>query len=123
MVKRKATSSGSGRAKRQTQSSGSGPGRSHLEPGEVELHKIDPDGDFLLKFSCSSDEVESEAGEAVEPVFNVHIRVSSKHMMLASPVFKAMLQHGNFKEGCELGTHGTANVPLRTTILKHSLFY
>jgi hypothetical protein len=47
-----------------------------------------------------------------EPDVDVHIRVSSNHMMLASPVFKAMLQHGNFKEGRELGTNGSVNVPL-----------
>jgi hypothetical protein len=100
MVKRKATSSGSGRAKRPTQ--GSGPGRSQLSPGEIELHKIDPDGDLRLKFSCSSDEVESEAGESVEPVFNVHMRVFSKYLTMISPVFKAMLQHDNFREGQQL---------------------
>jgi hypothetical protein len=54
----------------------------------------------------------SEMEDTEEPDVDVHIRVSSKHMMLASPVFKAMLQRGNFKEGRELGTNGSVNVPL-----------
>jgi hypothetical protein len=33
-------------------------------------------------------------------------------MMLASPVFKAMLQRGNFKEGRELGFTGSVSIPL-----------
>ena len=37
--------------------------------------------------------------------------VSSKHMMLASPVFKAML-NGNFKEGRALQTDGNVKVEL-----------
>jgi hypothetical protein len=38
--------------------------------------------------------------------------VSSKHMMLASPVFKAMLQHSRFKEGQELSATGKVEIPL-----------
>ncbi len=38
--------------------------------------------------------------------------VSSKHLMLASPVFKAMLRHGAFSEGAALQTTGKAQVPL-----------
>ncbi|PMD25408.1 hypothetical protein NA56DRAFT_565466 [Hyaloscypha hepaticicola] len=37
--------------------------------------------------------------------------VSSRHMMLASPVFRAMLD-GNFKEGCDLTSNGKVQVPL-----------
>lgn len=33
-------------------------------------------------------------------------------MMLSSPVFKAMLQHGTFKEGKALQTNGKAEIPL-----------
>jgi hypothetical protein len=116
MVKRKARSSGSGRtpSKRQAQSSGSGSGRSPLPPGAVNLHKIDPDGDVLLKFSrhASSSDVESEAGEAVELFINVHMRVSSKHLIMVSPVFKAMLQRDNFREGQQLGNTGSVEIPL-----------
>ena len=38
--------------------------------------------------------------------------VSSKHLMLASPVFRAMLQHSNFKEGDELRKNGRVEVAL-----------
>ncbi|PMD57216.1 uncharacterized protein K444DRAFT_632349 [Hyaloscypha bicolor E] len=47
-----------------------------------------------------------------EPAIVVHMLVSSKHMMLASPVFKAMLQHSRFKEGQKLSATGKAEIPL-----------
>ncbi|TGO58805.1 hypothetical protein BCON_0051g00450 [Botryotinia convoluta] len=43
---------------------------------------------------------------------DVHMLVSSKHMCLASPVFKAMLQHNNFKEGRELASAGKIEISL-----------
>ena len=39
------------------------------------------------------------------------MQVSSKHLAMASPVFKAMLSHG-FSEGEALQTQGTAEIPL-----------
>jgi hypothetical protein len=60
----------------------------------------------LDTLSCSATE------DAGEPDIDVHMRVSSKHMMLASPVFKAMLQRGNFKEGLELSVRGSLSIPL-----------
>lgn len=42
---------------------------------------------------------------------NSRVLVSSKHMSLASPVFKAMLQ-GSFQEGLTLKTKGKLEVPL-----------
>lgn len=39
-------------------------------------------------------------------------RVSSKHLTLVSPVFKAMLQGDRFKEGNELARTGRVEVPL-----------
>jgi hypothetical protein len=59
----------------------------------------------------SSLEDDDTPGEKV-PVVAVHMLVSSKHMMLASPVFKAMLQHSTFKEGRKLGSAGKVEVPL-----------
>jgi hypothetical protein len=47
-----------------------------------------------------------------KPDVAVHMLVSAKHMMLASPVFKAMLQHSTFKEGRKLSSTGTVEVPL-----------
>jgi len=45
------------------------------------------------------------------PSKEIRMLVSSKIMMLVSPVFKAMLQHSNFKEGVEL-SKGGVEVPL-----------
>lgn len=50
--------------------------------------------------------------EAPKSQKEIHMLVSSKHLMLASPVFKAMLQHNNFKEGDTLRSSGQAKVPL-----------
>jgi hypothetical protein len=47
-----------------------------------------------------------------EPEKEIRMLVSSRHLMLVSPVFKAMLQHSNFKEGNELQTNGKVEVPL-----------
>ena len=52
---------------------------------------------------------ESEGRESDEVV---NMLVSSKHMMLASPVFKAMLQRSTFKEGTKLSSAGKVEVPL-----------
>ncbi|PVH85239.1 hypothetical protein DL98DRAFT_54784 [Cadophora sp. DSE1049] len=54
------------------------------------------------------DELMEEAGTASE----IHMLVSSKHLMLASPVFRAMLQYSNFKEGDELRKNGRVEVAL-----------
>jgi hypothetical protein len=40
------------------------------------------------------------------------MQISSKHMTLASPVFKAMLRKDAFKEGQELSSTGRLEVPL-----------
>jgi hypothetical protein len=42
---------------------------------------------------------------------HIRMRVSSKHLILASPYFRNMLQ-GDFKEGVDLGTAGAAEIPL-----------
>ncbi|QSZ33629.1 hypothetical protein DSL72_005197 [Monilinia vaccinii-corymbosi] len=42
----------------------------------------------------------------------IHMLVSSKHMVLVSPVFKAMLQWSNFKEGYAMKSHGEVEIPL-----------
>ncbi|KAF7863214.1 hypothetical protein EAF04_007296 [Stromatinia cepivora] len=73
--------------------------------GEGETQNIyNDEGDQENNDDESTDEVEFE-----EVIF----QVSSKHMMLASPAFKAMFQHTDgFKEGEELHTEGTVHVPL-----------
>ncbi|KAF7903596.1 uncharacterized protein EAF01_006645 [Botrytis porri] len=45
------------------------------------------------------------------PIYSDHILVSSKHMSLASPIFKAMLQ-GGFREAITLKEIGRLEVPL-----------
>ncbi|KAJ5041066.1 uncharacterized protein L3040_005621 [Drepanopeziza brunnea f. sp. 'multigermtubi'] len=93
---------------------------------------FDPDGDVLLRFSCPlapiapKDYLCRDSGSeklAVAKVTNkpqdiakvtprkVEMLVSSKHLALVSPVFKAMFRPG-FKEGHELSTTGKLNLPL-----------
>jgi hypothetical protein len=50
--------------------------------------------------------------EPKKPDIEVHMLVSSKHLMLASPVFKAMLKRDTFKEGRTLSSNGRVEVPL-----------
>jgi hypothetical protein len=47
----------------------------------------------------NSNDSESSSGFVDKQVEFSHMFVSSRYMMVASPVFRAMLQHGNFKEG------------------------
>ncbi|KAF7920654.1 hypothetical protein BELL_0335g00090 [Botrytis elliptica] len=96
----------------------------------------DPDGDLVLlltrvvelgetnegenlgdsaKTKAESRDYSEENDSTDEPSANsedVHMLVSSKHMCLASPVFKAMLQHSNFKEGRELASVGKIEISL-----------
>lgn len=91
----------------------------------------DPDGDLVLvfiqkpkledtnKLAISGDVAKSLPREdstddlpASEPSKHVHMLVSSRHMSLASPVFRAMLQRDNFKEGRELAANGKAEISL-----------
>ena len=101
--------------------------------------EIDPDGDVELVLSASEETAESidkfsvlkpiaainESSvdtdleshvSAIQKVWNIsdqslHIRVSSKHLTLASPVFKAMFQI-EFKEGQQLSSHGHVELAL-----------
>jgi hypothetical protein len=65
--------------------------------------------------SGSEDEdidVDGTNSEASEPESQpVHIRVSSKHMIMASPVLRSMLEDGNFKEGEALRSNGSVEIP------------
>ena len=57
--------------------------------------------------------IENDFPEAeIELPAEVRLLVSSRHMRLVSPVFKAMLQSGNFKEGRELSSAGKVEVSL-----------
>jgi hypothetical protein len=47
----------------------------------------------------------------------VHMLVSSKSLMLASPVFKAMLRNDTFREGKELGSTGKVCLSHNSSLL------
>lgn len=94
----------------------------------------DPDGDLVLVLSKDAawedTDEEENSKESTEPEprdsleknvltdeataarEDVHMLVSSKHMSLASPVFKAMLQASHFKEGRELAFAGKVEISL-----------
>jgi hypothetical protein len=91
---------------------------------------LDPDGDLILmldpvqevpkserEFQLVTSEGQSDtpSSDIVEPIsqtiYKTHLMVSSKHMSLASPVFKAMLQ-GGFREGEELRGMKKISLPL-----------
>ncbi|KAJ8067205.1 hypothetical protein OCU04_004570 [Sclerotinia nivalis] len=96
----------------------------------------DPDGDLVLVLTQEAELEDTDegetSGESREPEpeprdyleknvltneatavrEEVHMLVSSKHMSLASPVFKAMLQGNNFKEGRELASTGKVEISL-----------
>ncbi|KAB8301313.1 hypothetical protein EYC80_003194 [Monilinia laxa] len=57
------------------------------------------------------EDVEKEK-EKEKELREIHMLVSSKHLVLVSPVFKAMLQWTNFKEGYATKAHGKVEVPL-----------
>lgn len=65
----------------------------------------DPDGDIVLLL-----DPEERDGPG-SPSYNRHILCSSKHLTLASPIFKAMLKH-TFSEGATLMTIGQVKIPL-----------
>lgn len=65
-------------------------------------HTFDPDGDVFLLVRNSAVDKSSEA---------IDMQVSSKHLTLASPVFKAMLSR-NYLEGATLNTMGSVQVNL-----------
>ncbi|KAH6674274.1 hypothetical protein B0J14DRAFT_617053 [Halenospora varia] len=93
---------------------------------KTQTQVFDPDGDltFILTHH-PSDSIESrdftpELGigfdlnlDSKEPdeEHEVRIQVSSKHLTLASPVFKAMLKH-SFREGAGLREFGCVQIPL-----------
>lgn len=55
----------------------------------------------------------SEAGQCVVLLNQtVHMQVSSRHLMLASPVFAAMLDRNKFKEGVTLHSEGSVEIEL-----------
>ncbi|KAH0538932.1 hypothetical protein FGG08_004523 [Glutinoglossum americanum] len=86
-------------------------------------NELDPDGDLILVLVGHDEGLhtnglsdETALGENVtmeRSVQNekIRFRVSSKHLCLASPVFRVMLQ-GKFKEAAVLLSTGTVEIPL-----------
>lgn len=83
-------------------------------------HEIDPDGDLILvlpkhvnQFEKSSEDLSSDTDDCASNKHktNIRMRVSSKHLTLASSVFRTML-HTQFKEGLALQATGRLEVPL-----------
>ncbi|KAK2624994.1 hypothetical protein QTJ16_005363 [Diplocarpon rosae] len=80
------------------------------------LHVFDPAGDmtFILQSLVKKPRKSSSllsCRHHPRKFVKVYMRVSSKRVMLASPVFKAMLKH-SFVEGVTLRTTGKVEVPL-----------
>ncbi|KAE8453983.1 hypothetical protein EG329_007759 [Mollisiaceae sp. DMI_Dod_QoI] len=86
----------------QEQAAGDAP---HANDG-TEEHKPAEDS----KTETLSDDPERPSLEEIGA--NVDMIVSSRHLMLASPVFKAMLRLDGFKEGHKLESAGKAEIPL-----------
>lgn len=60
----------------------------------------------------AADQTQEEDEESSAEGEGIDLLVSSRHMALASPVFKAMLRHEGFKEGHILSTEGSVKVQL-----------
>ena len=90
------------------------------EPGFLGLVPEDTDepavGEIVAAEPAVEDPTVGDGTLAVKtdeeyPCEMFHVRVSSKHLILASPVFKRMLQP-SFKEGQQLSSQGHTELPL-----------
>ncbi|KAE8405376.1 hypothetical protein BDV37DRAFT_96435 [Aspergillus pseudonomiae] len=92
------------------------------------LYQFDPDGDvtFIMERApkslpqnlsdlnaslLSKCYVSSQSGLAKPSGLSLHIRASSKHLILASPQFRATFRNG-FQEGNELRSAGQIEMPI-----------
>ena len=80
--------------------------------GVGEANEVDSTSDEFQGLVLYDSSKEDTFYQGKGPDTLVHMLVSSKHMMLASPVFKAMLQASTFKEGQTLSAAGKVEVPL-----------
>ncbi len=89
--------------------------------GERNMSAIDLEGDTVVgndEEEAFVTEIDSDTSlrdgmeDGLEENVEINMLVSSKHMMLVSPVFKAMLQRNNFREGCTLEFAGSVEVAL-----------
>lgn len=77
---------------------------SQRETHDPSLSLTDEAGHIKSDNTCEDDENDTSQGE-------IRVQCSSKHLSLASPVFKAMLSN-DFKEGATLQSMGTLRLPL-----------
>lgn len=76
------------------------------------VNEVDSTSDESQDLALYASHEEDTLSQGKGPHTLVHMLVSSKHLMLASPVFKAMLQPGSFEEGRKLSAAGKVEVPL-----------
>lgn len=84
-------------------------------PPEVgdEAESISEDkGDSLLLLDPATTWSRKATDITEEPLRQVQMLASSKHLMHSTPVYKAMLRHGNFKIGNTLLADGKVAIPL-----------
>ncbi|KAL2071714.1 hypothetical protein VTL71DRAFT_12949 [Oculimacula yallundae] len=95
--------------------------RAKKQPREASFDEADPQTSSLpsAELGHNGDEAASPSGAESEDndeesLLDVEINmlVSSKHMKLSSPVFRAMLQRDGFKEGQILEATGSVEIPL-----------
>ena len=90
---------------------------SNSEMSSSETLEIDPKGDLTLVLACQAahetffKQLYPSALENVSNYTNIRVRVSSKHLLLASRVFEVMMA-GHFSEGQELGKTSSVEVDL-----------
>ncbi|KAF5869992.1 uncharacterized protein Bfra_010137 [Botrytis fragariae] len=79
---------------------------------EMVATTVDDSGLGMRLSEMGNEIAEKEKEKNKKELKEIHMLVSSKHMVLVSPVFKAMLQWSNFKEGYAMKAHGKVEVPL-----------
>lgn len=80
--------------------------------GVDEVNEVDSTSDESQDLVLYASREEDTFSQGKGPHTLVHMLVSSKHLMLASPAFKAMLQPSTFEEGRKLSAAGKVEVPL-----------
>ena len=85
-----------------------------LDPDGIPDRILDPDGDLFLILTDQDQDGESDNtciyNESHTSPREIRVQCSSKHLALASSVFKAILV-GNFKESAVLRSVGTMDLP------------
>ena len=87
--------------------------QSDTQPQEANEDQSEGSEDVTTESKNSASDVSKDTeDESSAPPSEIEMLVSSRHLMLSSPVFKAMLQHSNFAEGKELQDSKKVTIPL-----------